>query len=153
MGEAGGLKNRTPLEGLGMRILVAETDTQLLAEMQQVLEQAGHEVIVTNDGMGAWGYVAGHSPPDLLITRLQLVRSSPPGTALGLRAQARSPRIPVIYIPSNPERAKLAEAGHGAILIKPFALEELLAAVNRLLGIRPVTGNDAEPAGGPCAQS
>jgi DNA-binding response OmpR family regulator len=91
--------------------------------------------------------------PALLVDELQLVRSSPPGTALGLRAQARSPRIPVIYIPSNPERAKLAEAGHGAILIKPFALEELLAAVNRLLGIRPVTGNDAEPAGGPCAQS
>ncbi len=117
-----------------MRILIAETDLQFLAEMKQALEQVGHEVIVANDGMGAWGYLAGIQPPDLLVTRVHLGKGSPPGTALGLHAQTRRPRIPVIYIPGSMDRAAFADPEHGAILVKPFAVAELVAAVNRLLG-------------------
>ena len=92
-----------------MRILVAETDMDLLAEVKRALEAVGHEVIVVADGMGAWGYLASAAPPDLLVTRLHLGAGSPPGTALGMHAQSHIPRIPVIYIPSDAERAKLAE--------------------------------------------
>jgi DNA-binding response OmpR family regulator len=116
-----------------MRILIAETDLPLLTEMRRALEQAGHQVTVANDGMGAWGYLAGTKPPDLLVTRLRLGSGSPPGTALGMHAQAQHPRIPVIYIPSSAESAKQADAGHGLVLIKPFPVAELVAAVNRLL--------------------
>jgi DNA-binding response OmpR family regulator len=69
-----------------MRILIAETDLAFLTEVKLALEAGGHEVIVANDGMGAWGYLAGTTPPDLLITRLHLGLGSPPGTALGLHA-------------------------------------------------------------------
>ena len=123
-----------PLVQRDMRILVAETDLAFLAEVKRALEDSGHEVIVANDGMGAWGYLAGTAPPDLLVTRLHLGRGAPPGTALGMHAQSHIPRIPVIYIPSDAERAKLAEPEHGAVLVKPFLLEDLLATTKRLLG-------------------
>lgn len=74
-----------------VRILVAETDLECLAAVKLTLEAIGHEVTVANDGMGAWGYLAGTAPPDLLITRLHLGAGSPPGTALGMHAQSRTP--------------------------------------------------------------
>lgn len=117
-----------------MRILVAETDIDLLAEVRPALEAGGHEVTVANDGMGAWGHLASAAPPDILVTRLNLGAGSPPGTALGMHAQSHTPRIPVIYIPSDAERAKLVEPGHGAVLIKPFSAAELLAAIQDLAG-------------------
>jgi DNA-binding response OmpR family regulator len=118
-----------------MRILIAETDLGLLAAVKVALEAEGYEVTVANDGMGAWGYLAGIAPPDLLITRLNLGAGSPPGTALGMHAQSRIPRIPVIYIPADKERAGLADPDHGAVLVKPFPLEDLLATIQRLVEV------------------
>jgi DNA-binding response OmpR family regulator len=118
-----------------MRILIAETDLGFLAEIKLALEEIGHKVTVANDGMGAWGYLAGTAPPDLLVTRLHLGPGSPPGTALGMHAQSRIPRIPVIYIPADDERAGLADPDHGAVLVKPFPLEDLLATIQRLVEV------------------
>ena len=118
-----------------MRILVADSDLVFLREMKQGLEQAGYEVIACGDGMGAWGYLAGAAPPDLVVTRLHLGAGMPPGTALGLHAQTRHPRIPVVYIPSSAERAaQHADPQHGAVLVKPFAVTKLIETVDRLLG-------------------
>ena len=85
-----------------MHILLAETDLLFLREMRQALEQDGHQVTVSMDGMGAWGYLAGAAPPNLLVTRLHLGAGMPPGTALGLHAFCCRPRIPVIYSPHAP---------------------------------------------------
>jgi len=117
-----------------MRILLAETDLLFLREMKQALEQAGHLVTASMDGMGAWGYLVGTAPPDLVVTRLHLGAGMPPGTALGLHAYWCRPRIPVIYILTNAEAA-YADPEHGAILVKPFAVADLVATVHRLLTI------------------
>jgi DNA-binding response OmpR family regulator len=115
-----------------MRILLAETDLLFLREMKQALEQAGHLVTASMDGMGAWGYLVGTAPPDLLVTRLHLGAGMPPGTALGLHAYWCRPRIPVIYILTNAEAA-YADPEHGAILVKPFAVADLVVTVRQLL--------------------
>jgi CheY-like chemotaxis protein len=117
-----------------MRILLAETDLLFLREMKQALEQAGHLVTASMDGMGAWGYLVGTAPPDLVVTRLHLGAGMPPGTALGLHAYCCHPRIPAIYIPTNAEAA-YADPERGTILVKPFAVADLVATVHRLLTI------------------
>jgi CheY-like chemotaxis protein len=117
-----------------MRVLVAETDTRLLAEMKRALEHAGHEVTASNDGMGAWGYLADAPPPDVLVTRIHLGPGMPPGTALGMRAQSCQPPIPVIYSPASVEGAEHADPEHGAVLIKPFAGTDLVETIDRLVG-------------------
>jgi DNA-binding response OmpR family regulator len=116
-----------------MFILIAETDLQLLADMKDALEQAGHEVTVASDGMEAWGYLVNPIPPDLLVTRIHLGSGTPPGTALGLHAHSCDPCIPVIYIPGSADGATFANPEHGAILVKPFAVAELVATAGRLL--------------------
>ena len=120
------------LEDFIMRILLAEADLLVLREMKQALEQAGHHVVASMDGMGAWGYLAGTAPPDLLVTGLHPGAGMPPGTALGLHAYRCRPRIPVIYIPTSAE-ADYADPEHGVILVKPFAVADLVATVRQLL--------------------
>jgi CheY-like chemotaxis protein len=115
-----------------MRILLAEPDLQRLAAMRHVLEHAGHEVMVANDGMVAWDYLTGATQPDLLVTAMHLGVGLPPGTALGLQAQSHHPPVPVIYVPADADLAKLADHEHGAILQNPFEETELVATVNRL---------------------
>jgi DNA-binding response OmpR family regulator len=69
-----------------VRVLVAETDLLLLAEMRRALEHAGHDVIVADNGMVAWSNLACGAPPDLMVTRIHFGPGVPPGTALGMRA-------------------------------------------------------------------
>lgn len=126
-----------------MRILIAETDLVLLAEMRQALEGAGHTVITSSDGIRAWDHLVGTSPPDLLVTRCNLGPDMPPGTALGLRAQSSHPRIPVIYIPGSVERAEQVDPQHGTILVKPFATVDLVATVQLLQGTADATRVEA----------
>jgi CheY-like chemotaxis protein len=131
-----------------LRILVAETDLSLLAEMKHSLEQAGHDVVVACGSMAAWDYLTGATPPDLLVTRLRFVPGEPPGTALGLHAASSLPRIPVVYIPATLELAEHADPEHGVVLVKPFAVRELVEAVTQLFadgrGSSPALTNAAE---------
>jgi two-component system cell cycle response regulator CpdR len=119
---------------LPLLILIAETDLLFLAEIKQALEQAGHDVTACSDGMSAWDSLVCAAPPDLLVTRCHLGPGMPPGTALGLHAQSCDPRIPVVYIPASVDLAQYADPAHGAVLVKPFAVTELVAAVGRLVG-------------------
>jgi DNA-binding response OmpR family regulator len=116
-----------------LRILVAETDLPLLVEMKHSLEQAGHDVVVACGGMAAWDYLTGATPPDLLVTRLRFKPGEPPGTALGLYAANQRPRLPVVYIPASLDLAEHADPEHGTVLVKPFAMAELVEAVTQLL--------------------
>jgi DNA-binding response OmpR family regulator len=131
-----------------MRILIAETDLLFLAAMKQALEQSDHDVTTADDGMKAWDYLTGAVRPHLLVTGLRLGQGSPPGTALGLRAQASHPRVPVIYIPATAELARLAEPAHGLILLRPFAVGELIAAVQAIArtgqGLGPISSSATE---------
>jgi DNA-binding response OmpR family regulator len=124
-----------------LRILVVETDLPLLVEMKQSLEQAGHDVVVACGSMAAWDYLTGATPPDLLVTRLRFGPGEPPGTALGLHAASSRPRIPVVYIPASLELAEHADPEHGTVLVKPFAMTELVKAVAQLLA----AGDSASP--------
>jgi DNA-binding response OmpR family regulator len=118
---------------LPIRILVAETDLQLLAEMKRGLERTGHSVIAATDGMMAWDHLVSVTPPDVLVTRFHLGSGKPPGTALGLYARSCHPRIPVVYTPESLDLAEHADHEHGAILVKPFAVRDLVQTVNQLL--------------------
>lgn len=120
-----------------MHTLIAETDLVFLAETRSAFEKAGHHVTICTDGMQAWDCLVDGSPPDLLVTRLDLGAGTPPGTALGLYARSCDPPVQVIYIPANAERAQLANSDHGAVLVKPFSPAELIQTAHRLLEVVP----------------
>jgi DNA-binding response OmpR family regulator len=127
-----------------MYVLIAETDLAFLAEMRLALEEVGHTVTAVTNGMSAWSHLVTSRRPDLLITRLHLGSGAPPGTALGLCAQANNPPIPVLYIPANAEDVEFADPSHGAVLIKPFSVAELVIVSSSLVRQYPTPSTDSD---------
>ena len=127
-----------------MNVLIAETDLELLAELRPALEEAGHIVTTVTNGVSAWSHVTARRRPDLLITRLHLGSGAPPGTALGLCAQANNPPIPVLYIPANAESAEFADPSHGAVLIKPLSVLDLVMVSSSLVRQYPAPSTHSD---------
>jgi DNA-binding response OmpR family regulator len=138
------VSSKFPNYEVSMYVLIAETDLALLAEMRLALEEVGHTVTAVTNGMSAWSHLVASRRPDLLITGLHLGSGAPPGTALGLRAQASDPPIPVIYIPANAESAKLADRSHGAVLINPVSVADLVMVASSLVRQYPAPSTDSD---------
>lgn len=116
------------------QILIIEDDPEIRTLLERALKIAGHEVVVAVDGReGVDQYLA--KPADLVITDLYMPNQDGLETIIDLRR--RSPDVPIIAMSGRPAAdTMLAIAGNlGAveILQKPFAVEDLLAAVGRAL--------------------
>jgi two-component system, response regulator, stage 0 sporulation protein F len=117
------------------RILIADDEQPMRMVVAAILQQHGHIVIEARDGREA---VELHrsNPVDLIIT--DLVMKDMDGTELLRRVRPTSPDTPVIGISGNRHgkiylnMAKML--GAARILAKPFSADELMAAVNDLLG-------------------
>ena len=117
------------------RILVIDDDSDTRAMLEQTLQPAGYEVISAADGSEG---VMRHrtSPAELVIANLYLPKQDGLETIRELRT--RFPEVAIIAMSGRPDTgAMLSIAQHVSgvgILRKPFAFEELTAAVSKALG-------------------
>ena len=123
------------------RILVIDDDPDTRAMLEESLKPAGHEVILAADGReGVERYRT--SPADLVITDLYMPIQDGPDTIRELRSCY--PEVAIIAMSGRPDTgAMLSIAQHVSgvgILRKPFALEELTAAVSKALGEQSPAG-------------
>jgi DNA-binding response OmpR family regulator len=110
-----------------MRVLVVEDEPTLLESLVRGLRQAGHAV----DGASTVGQALsklGLDPYDALILDLGL----PDGSGLDLARTLRRTGASIIIVAltardSVPDRVAGLDAGADDYLVKPFALDELLA--------------------------
>lgn len=120
------------------RILVIDDDPAVLGTVRKLLERDGHEVLVAQDGKEGMRIVRARSEEiDLVVTDLIMPEQEGIETIMAL--QEEFPRLKILAMsgggavdPSGP----LADArllGAGEILAKPFSLEQLREAVDRLL--------------------
>jgi two-component system, OmpR family, response regulator MprA len=115
------------------RILIVDDDPETRTLLRRVLAADGYAVETAPDGRIALEMVTA-SPPDLLITDLIMPRLS--GWSLFARVRRLAPMLPIILISgSDPGLRHRGQSlpGHVAFLRKPFALDQLLATVTRLL--------------------
>ena len=115
------------------RILIVDDDPETRTLLSRVLAAEGYAVETAPDGRIALEMVTA-SPPDLLITDLIMPRLS--GWSLFARVRRLAPTLPIILISgSDPGLRHRGQSlpGHVAFLRKPFALDQLLATVTRLL--------------------
>jgi DNA-binding response OmpR family regulator len=117
------------------RILVIDDDPDTRAMLEQILKAAGHEVFLAADGREG---VMRHrtSPADLVITDLFMPKQEGLETIREFRIGF--PEVAIIAMSGwtnsgtmLPIAQKLGAVG---ILQKPFAADELLAAVAKALG-------------------
>ena len=110
-------------------ILVVDDDESIRDLLRMHLSAAGYEVHAAADAIAA-GYLVLRSPPDLIITDINMPHMDGFEFIAALRADATLPSIPVIFLTAyddGDDRGK--ELGAVGYLTKPVRADRLLALV------------------------
>ena len=117
-----------------MRVLVVEDEHKIARALRRALEQESYAVDIAYDGDEAYA-MATTEPYDLAIIDRMI-----PGEYDGLevveemrRAKIHTPVLLLTALGTTADKAKGLDSGADDYLVKPFALEELLARVRALL--------------------
>jgi two-component system, OmpR family, response regulator MprA len=127
-----------------MRILVVDDEPAVREAVERALRLEGHDVLLAADGVDALEAL-GVRPPDAVVLDVLMPRVD--GLELCRRLRGRGDRTPVLMLTARDavsDRVAGLDAGADDYLVKPFALEELLARVRALLR-RAVPEADQRP--------
>ena len=110
-------------------ILIVDDDQSIRDLLRLHLSSAGYEVHVAEDAISA-GYMVLRSPPDLIITDINMPHMDGFEFVAALRADAALPRIPVIFLTSMEDGdARGRELGAVGYVTKPVRADRLLSLV------------------------
>ncbi|HLN60138.1 MAG TPA: response regulator transcription factor [Symbiobacteriaceae bacterium] len=126
------------------RILVVDDDAKITAFLRRALVLEGYEVTVANGGQEALRHIA-EQVPDLMI--LDLMMPEIDGMEVCRRVRAAGDELPILILTARDavsDRVKGLDMGADDYLVKPFALEELLARVRALLRRRKAAATEEE---------
>ena len=115
-----------------MRILVVDDDPQIVSLVKRGLAYEGYTVDTADSGEKALS-IALQSPPDMVI--LDILMPGLNGLEVTKRLRQGSD-VPVLLLTAKgtvPDRVAGLDAGADDYLVKPFALDELLARVRAML--------------------
>jgi two-component system response regulator MprA len=121
-----------------LRILVVDDEAAVRGAIRRALMFDGYEVDVASDGADAFDVMAA-AAPDALIVDVLMPRVD--GLELCRRLRETGDRTPILILTARhlvSDRVAGLDAGADDYLVKPFALEELLARIRALL--RRTTG-------------
>ena len=133
----------------GASILVAEDDRRVRQSLERALRLEGYEVVVVADGAAA---LKAHrsQPPDLMVLDVSMPNADGLSVCRMLREAGSDTQILMLTARHEvSDRVAGLDAGADDYLVKPFALEELLARVRaRLRAAEEARGSTgaAEPA-------
>ena len=115
-----------------MRLLVVEDSVRLQRSLSGALRKTGYAVDVAGDGEdGLW--LATANDYDVIILDLMLPKRDGLSVLAELRRRGRSVHVLLLTARDTvPDRVTGLQAGADDYLVKPFALEELLARVQAL---------------------
>jgi two-component system response regulator MprA len=131
-----------------VRILVVDDEAAVRDSLSRTLRFEGYEVSVAEDGLAALDQIARHEP-DAVILDVMMPRLDGLETCRRVRADGRL--LPVLMLTARDtvgDRVAGLDAGADDYLIKPFALQELLARLRALLRRSLLVGPDT-PAAAP----
>jgi len=124
------------------RILVVDDEPAVRSSVQRALQLEGYEVATASDGEEALSAVEDRRPDaivlDVLMPRLDGLESA-------RRLRARGDDTPILMLTARDavaDRVAGLDAGADDYLMKPFALEELLARLRALLRRVPDDGSE-----------
>jgi two-component system response regulator MprA len=114
------------------RILVVEDDRRIAAFLDRALSHVGYGVQLAFDGSSGL-QLALDTSPDLIILDLVLPDADGVDIARAIRARQAMPILILTALDAVADRVRGLDAGADDYLVKPFALEELLARLRALL--------------------
>jgi two-component system, OmpR family, response regulator MprA len=123
------------------RVLVVDDDPSLRRMLERTLAAEGFEVAVAGDG-GAALVAVERSAPDVIV--LDVAMPAPDGLAVCRRLRGKGLPTPILMLTARDavaDRVAGLEAGADDYLVKPFAMQELVARLRALTR----RGADASP--------
>ncbi len=116
------------------RVLIAESDPQIRDILSRYLRRLAYRVSEVSDGEAAFEWFENQCC-DLIIADLDLPGID--GLTLMAKIKVRLPDLPVVLISAGPPLEAEPLAGGGvspaaAVLRKPFGLDQLQAAIDRI---------------------
>ncbi|HKF14352.1 MAG TPA: response regulator transcription factor [Gaiellaceae bacterium] len=117
-----------------MKILVVDDERAVRDSLRRALELQGYEVDLAADGAEALARLNANGQPDAIV--LDILMPEVDGLEVCRRLRRAGNSVPVLMLTARDavgDRVEGLDAGADDYLVKPFALEELLARVRALL--------------------
>jgi DNA-binding response OmpR family regulator len=115
------------------KILVVDDEVDILAFLQELLEQEGY-IVATTDKAEYVERLHNDSLPDLILLDILLSGKDGREIVKHLKSQEKTKHIPVIMFSAHPGAEKTVHAaGVDDFIAKPFEMDELLAKVAHYL--------------------
>lgn len=114
------------------RVMVIDDSNTIRRSAEIFLKQAGHEVILAEDGFDALAKISDHHP-DIIFVDIMMPRLDGYQTCSLIKKNSQFKSTPVIMLSSKDslfDRARGRMVGSDEYLTKPFTKETLLRAVN-----------------------
>jgi two-component system response regulator MprA len=116
-----------------VRVLVVDDEPQLRRALERALKLEGYQVELAADGEQALGSIAS-MPMDAIV--LDVLMPKRDGLEVARELRARGDHTPILMLTARDavqDRVDGLDAGADDYVVKPFALEELLARLRALL--------------------
>jgi DNA-binding response OmpR family regulator len=127
------------------RILVVDDDPLIRKLLTDLLTHDGYEVDAAEDAPAALKLLLRHRY-SLLMTDLELPGTS--GLELIHEIRGRGLRLPILVVSGNQEamqKAAVQDLGRAECILKPFEIDAIRAAAQRLLAPQPERSGKAKP--------
>ena len=115
----------------GAKVLVIDDSNTIRRSAEIFLRQAGHQVLLAEDGFDALSKVNDHAP-ELIFCDILMPRLDGYQTCAIIKRNPRFAHVPVIMLSSKDglfDKARGRMVGSDDYLTKPFTKEQLLRAV------------------------
>jgi len=123
-------------------VLVVDDEPAVREALRRALELEGYRVGLAEDGADALAQIAAEEPDAVVLDVLMPVLD---GLTACRRLRRQGSRVPVLMLTARDsvgDRVAGLDAGADDYLVKPFALEELLARIRALLRRVDAAGGD-----------
>jgi two-component system, OmpR family, response regulator MprA len=117
-----------------VKILVVDDERAVRDSLRRALELQGYEVELASDGAEALARLAENGQPDAVV--LDILMPGIDGLEVCRQIRRRGSNVPVLMLTARDavgDRVEGLDAGADDYVVKPFALEELLARLRALL--------------------
>jgi two-component system, OmpR family, response regulator MprA len=117
-----------------VKILVVDDERAVRDSLRRALELQGYEVELASDGAEALERLAANGQPDAVV--LDILMPGIDGLEVCRQIRRRGDSVPVLMLTARDavgDRVEGLDAGADDYVVKPFALEELLARIRALL--------------------
>lgn len=119
-----------------LKVLVAEDNAVNQKLVKRILENAGHEVVLANDGQEAVK-LFGSTPFDLVLMDIQMPVMGGEEAAARIRATGGGYAVPIIAVTANAitgDRERYLQAGLDGYVAKPISRDELFSVIEQVKG-------------------